>query len=75
MNDCAVEKADQNIIMWMDHRAGKQCDVINASKHRVLDFVGGSMSVEMQLPKLLWIKQVLSTKTALFYLYVYVSML
>ena len=49
---------DRNVIMWMDHRAGKQCKVINATNHRVLRNVGGSMSVEMQTPKLLWIKDV-----------------
>lgn len=47
-----------NIIMWLDHRAGKQADYINTTGHKVLDFVGGKMSLEMQPPKLLWLKQV-----------------
>ncbi|CAL1545462.1 unnamed protein product [Lymnaea stagnalis] len=48
---------DQNIIMWMDHRAQSQTDVINATKHQVLNTVGGVMSLEMQPPKLMWLKQ------------------
>uniref|UniRef100_A0A8B9TQ36 FGGY carbohydrate kinase domain-containing protein n=1 Tax=Anas platyrhynchos TaxID=8839 RepID=A0A8B9TQ36_ANAPL len=47
----------RNVIMWMDHRAVSQVDRINATKHRVLSYVGGVMSVEMQPPKLLWIKE------------------
>ncbi|KAM4721517.1 FGGY carbohydrate kinase domain-containing protein isoform 2-T2 [Rhinophrynus dorsalis] len=48
---------NRNIIMWMDHRAGNQVDRINDTKHKVLSFVGGVMSVEMQPPKLLWLKE------------------
>lgn len=44
--------------MWMDHRAVSQVELINATQHRVLNYVGGAMSVEMQPPKLLWIKEV-----------------
>lgn len=44
--------------MWMDHRAAKQAEFINSTGHSVLRYVGGNMSLEMQLPKLLWIKQV-----------------
>ncbi|NXK50965.1 FGGY protein, partial [Chauna torquata] len=47
----------RNVIMWMDHRAVSQVDHINAMQHRVLNYVGGVMSVEMQPPKLLWIKE------------------
>nr|XP_033772995.1 FGGY carbohydrate kinase domain-containing protein isoform X2 [Geotrypetes seraphini] len=43
--------------MWMDHRASRQVDRINRTKHGVLSFVGGVMSVEMQPPKLLWLKE------------------
>jgi FGGY-family pentulose kinase len=49
--------AQRNVILWMDHRAAGQADRINATKHRVLDFVGGKMSPEMQMPKLLWLKE------------------
>ncbi|XP_075688816.1 FGGY carbohydrate kinase domain-containing protein [Rhinoderma darwinii] len=48
---------NRNVIMWMDHRAGSQVQRINGSKHRVLRYVGGVMSVEMQPPKLLWLKE------------------
>ncbi|XP_041445277.1 FGGY carbohydrate kinase domain-containing protein isoform X2 [Xenopus laevis] len=47
----------RNIIMWMDHRAGCQVDRINRTNHKVLRYVGGVMSVEMQPPKLLWLKE------------------
>ncbi|XP_063263057.1 FGGY carbohydrate kinase domain-containing protein isoform X2 [Prinia subflava] len=47
----------RNVIMWMDHRAVSQVRRINATQHRVLSYVGGAMSVEMQPPKLLWIKE------------------
>jgi ribulose kinase len=38
-----------DIVMWMDHRAVQETDAINATHHRVLDFVGGQMSPEMQV--------------------------
>jgi FGGY-family pentulose kinase len=48
---------EQNIIVWMDHRAEKQTDEINATKHRVLNYVGGKLSPEQEIPKLKWIKE------------------
>lgn len=48
---------EQNIIVWMDHRAEKQTDEINKTKHRVLDYVGGKLSPEQEIPKLKWIKE------------------
>lgn len=50
-------RSEQNIIVWMDHRAIVQAERINALKHPVLDYVGGVISPEMQTPKLLWLKQ------------------
>ncbi|XP_047582083.1 FGGY carbohydrate kinase domain-containing protein isoform X2 [Lutra lutra] len=49
--------AHRNIIMWLDHRAVSQVCRINETKHSVLQCVGGVMSVEMQAPKLLWLKE------------------
>ncbi len=49
--------AEQNVIVWMDHRAIGQADRINATGHEVLRYVGGRISPEMQSPKLLWLKE------------------
>jgi FGGY-family pentulose kinase len=48
---------EQNVIVWMDHRAGAEADLINALGHEVLKYVGGSISPEMESPKLLWLKR------------------
>lgn len=40
----------------MDHRAGKQTKKINATKHNLLRYVGGQMSIEMEIPKAKWLK-------------------
>ena len=57
-------RSEQNIIVWMDHRAITQAERINATGHRVLEFVGGIISPEMQTPKLLWLKQHMPTTGA-----------
>lgn len=36
---------DRNIILWADHRAEEEADLINSSGSIVLDYVGGTMSV------------------------------
>ena len=45
--------------MWMDHRASEEAAAINRTKHPLLQFVGGKISNEMEMPKVLWIKKVL----------------
>ena len=47
----------QNVIVWMDHRAEAQAARINAGDHAVLRYVGGRVSLEMQTPKLLWLRE------------------
>lgn len=47
----------RNVMVWMDHRAQGEAEEINAGQHRVLDFVGGRISPEMETPKLLWLSR------------------
>lgn len=44
-------------IVWLDHRAVHEAEAINATRHPVLDYCGGSVSPEMQMPKLMWLKR------------------
>jgi len=49
---------EQNIIVWMDHRALAETDEVNrAGDFPVYQYVGGKVSPEMQTPKLLWLKR------------------
>ncbi|WP_075180843.1 FGGY-family carbohydrate kinase [Pantoea sp. 1.19] len=50
------EDPQRNIIVWMDHRATREAEQINATQHPVLRYVGGRLSPEMEPPKLLWLK-------------------
>lgn len=47
----------ENVILWMDHRAQFETDEINATEDECLKYVGGKMSVEMELPKIKWLKR------------------
>jgi D-ribulokinase len=49
---------DSDVIMWMDHRAHAETDLINGTNHPALQSCGGRVSIEMQIPKLLWLKRV-----------------
>nr|MBA3448095.1 ribulokinase [Pseudaminobacter sp.] len=44
-------------IVWLDHRAIIEAEECTATGHRVLDFIGGVMSPEMEAPKLMWLKR------------------
>jgi FGGY-family pentulose kinase len=43
--------------MWMDHRAVAETADINATNDPALAYVGGEVSVEMELPKILWLRR------------------
>ena len=46
----------RNVIVWMDHRAVEQAERINSCNSPVLQYCGGSLSPEMEPPKvLIWL--------------------
>ena len=53
---------EQNIIMWLDHRAHSEAALINSSSDDVLKNFGGKISLEMQPGKLMWLKRHLSAQ-------------
>lgn len=50
-----VDESDRDVIVWMDHRAKEQAARINSKPWRVLESVGGRVSPEMEIPKILWL--------------------
>ena len=50
------DKNDHNVVLWLDHRPVEETQKINATKHNLLRYVGGTMSIEMEIPKVLWLK-------------------
>lgn len=46
-----------NVMMWADHRASAEAATISATGHQALDYVGGTVSPEMELPKLMWLQR------------------
>ena len=54
---CPDRTFDNDIILWMDHRAKDDAEAINAIGGDVLAYVGGRISPEMQMPKLRWLKR------------------
>jgi FGGY-family pentulose kinase len=53
---------ERNIIVWLDHRATDQAAKINSGNHKALRTVGGVISPEMEIPKLLWLKEKMSDR-------------
>ena len=49
--------ANQDTVVWLDHRAICEAERLSASGHHVLDFSGGSLSPEMAMPKIKWLKE------------------
>jgi FGGY-family pentulose kinase len=49
-------EGDHNVVLWLDHRPVEETEKINATKHNLLRYVGGTMSIEMEIPKVLWLK-------------------
>lgn len=56
----ASDAGEFDVILWADHRAEAEADLINSTHDGVLSFVGGTMSLEMEVPKTLWLKRHLS---------------
>ena len=56
VNGPDFNKTDQNVILWLDHRPVAEADKINGTHDSLLKYVGGKMSVEMEIPKILWLK-------------------
>ncbi|GJN74137.1 hypothetical protein PLICBS_008226 [Purpureocillium lilacinum] len=54
--DFANDGHDRNVILWLDHRPVEETEKINATRHKLLKYVGGKMSIEMEIPKVLWLK-------------------
>ncbi|KAH8429899.1 FGGY-family carbohydrate kinase [Aspergillus melleus] len=54
---------DRNVILWLDHRAAEETKTINETGHAILQYVGGRMSLEMEMPKILWLKNHMDPST------------
>src|SRR4029453_18412433 len=50
-------EARRNVIVWMDHRAIAEARLVNGTHDDVLRYVGGSISPEMEISKMLWLKR------------------
>jgi len=46
-----------DVVVWLDHRALAESEECTATGHKVLDYIGGVMSPEMETPKLMWLKR------------------
>ena len=53
----ALNDSGCDVIVWMDQRAVHEAAACSATGAEPLRYVGGTMSPEMQMPKLLWLKR------------------
>ncbi|CAG9856691.1 unnamed protein product [Phyllotreta striolata] len=51
----------QNVILWVDQRASEEANELNRIDHPTLKLMGGAITAEHQLPKLMWLKKYLRT--------------
>ncbi|CAG2104273.1 unnamed protein product, partial [Medioppia subpectinata] len=51
------KKSGNDVVMWMDHRANTEADLITNTNNAVLQQMGGKCSPEFSLAKLLWLKR------------------
>ncbi|KAK8847399.1 hypothetical protein IAR55_005257 [Kwoniella newhampshirensis] len=56
-DDNLGKAGEWNVILWADHRAEEEAEKINATGEGVLGFVGKTMSLEMEIPKTLWLSK------------------
>ncbi|EPQ32165.1 uncharacterized protein PFL1_00362 [Pseudozyma flocculosa PF-1] len=54
---------ERNVILWADHRAEDEAKLINKTGNMVLNYVGKTMSLEMEIPKVLWLKKHMPAET------------
>lgn len=54
--DQESNSSKNDVIMWLDHRAVDEAEVISSSCSKVLDQFGGVCSPEFSLSKLMWVK-------------------
>lgn len=48
-------RPERDTIVWMDHRAVAEAAKIDSGGHDALRFIGGTISPEMEPPKLMWL--------------------
>ncbi|KII84305.1 hypothetical protein PLICRDRAFT_46171 [Plicaturopsis crispa FD-325 SS-3] len=53
--------AERNVVLWCDHRAESQTRKVNEIGHEELRVLGCSMDLELDVPKLMWLRDNLSS--------------
>jgi len=56
------EMRERDVILWADHRAVEEAERVNGTNAHELKFVGGAVSPEMNIPKVLWLQKNLPTE-------------